>query len=199
MSQPTKPDSDFLPLPTSFASVKRIDGTDCPAYTADQVRAAILADRARLAPAAPSGEAVALVPKWEGEFTNFQQWVNKARSWLESPSHRPSVCIDAKGRRCAIGKDFMLARDEDAFPVRFFWEFQVTAPSEIEAAVELPTLAPSSPEEVAAFEAWAEKQQYDMTTHPLHWLFLNERTYAARQGWKSALEFARATLKGTTK
>lgn len=56
MNQPTTPNTveDFLPLPTSFATAKRLDGTYCPAYTADQVRAAILADRARLAPAAPS-------------------------------------------------------------------------------------------------------------------------------------------------
>lgn len=40
-----------------------------------------------------------------------------------------------------------------------------------------------------AFESWAAGEKYDMTTHPLHWLFLNERTYAARQGWKAALEY----------
>jgi hypothetical protein len=40
-----------------------------------------------------------------------------------------------------------------------------------------------------AFEAWAGSERYDMTTHPMHWLFLNERTDAARQGWKAALEY----------
>lgn len=44
--------------------------------------------------------------------------------------------------------------------------------------------------EASAFEEWASRENYDMTTHPLHWLFLNERTYAARQGWKAALNFA---------
>jgi len=53
------------------------------------------------------------------------------------------------------------------------------------------SLAACSPQEIAAFERWAAAQRYEMQTHPLHWLFLNERTNAARQGWKAALEFAR--------
>ena len=75
--------------------------------------------------AAPSEPVAPIIPKWEGQFDSFQQWVNKAQSWLASPSHRPAVCIDAKGRRCAIGADFMRARDEDAFPVRYFWECEL--------------------------------------------------------------------------
>jgi hypothetical protein len=53
-------------------------------------------------------------------------------------------------------------------------------------------LKPSSKQEVEAFEKWAADKRYDMTTHPLHWLFLNERTHAARQGWNAALEFERS-------
>ena len=34
------------------------------------------------------------------------------------------MCVDAMGRRCHNGKDFMLARDEDAFPVRYFFDFR---------------------------------------------------------------------------
>ncbi len=41
-----------------------------------------------------------------------------------------------------------------------------------------------------AFEAWAVNQKYSMDTHPLHWLFLNEKTDAARQGWKAGLVHA---------
>lgn len=41
-----------------------------------------------------------------------------------------------------------------------------------------------------AFEAWAISQHYDMRQHPLHYLFLNELTYHARQGWKAGLEYA---------
>jgi hypothetical protein len=40
-----------------------------------------------------------------------------------------------------------------------------------------------------AFEAWAAGEKMDMSCHPLHWLFLNEKTYSARQGWKAALEY----------
>lgn len=39
-----------------------------------------------------------------------------------------------------------------------------------------------------AFETWAKSQHYNMDQHPLHWLFLNEKTNAARQGWKAGLE-----------
>ena len=40
----------------------------------------------------------------------------------------------------------------------------------------------------SAFVRWAEKNGYDMTAHPLHFLFLNEKTAAARAGWKAAHE-----------
>jgi hypothetical protein len=59
-------------------------------------------------------------PDWFGQFTTFDTWVNKAAGWIDGRA----VCIDAKGRRCFNGGDFMRARDEDAFPVRFFWTFK---------------------------------------------------------------------------
>ena len=71
-----------------------------------------------------------LVPKFAGEFTSYQQWVNKGASWLKSPEHRRAMCIDALGRRVAIGADFMRARDEDSFPVYFFWECELTSAHE---------------------------------------------------------------------
>lgn len=49
------------------------------------------------------------------------------------------------------------------------------------------------------FEAWAQKEKYDMSQHPLHWLFLNERTYAARQGWKAALEYVERAIEQAAK
>lgn len=74
-------------------------------------------------------------PDWAGQFDTFQDWVNHASRALTGVEYStgglgrdgigvPSVCVDAKGRRCAIGKDFMRARDEDAFPVRYFWEMK---------------------------------------------------------------------------
>jgi hypothetical protein len=45
-----------------------------------------------------------------------------------------------------------------------------------------------------AFEQWAKVEQYDLSTHPLHWLFLDAKTYAARQGWKAALRYVGQAL-----
>ena len=66
------------------------------------------------------------------QFDSFVQWVNKASSWLtRHPSYDGkkfrALCFDAKGRRCQIGADFMRARDEDAFPIRWAWPDQPDA------------------------------------------------------------------------
>ena len=45
--------------------------------------------------------------------------------------------------------------------------------------------------EQLAFEAWASGKRYDMHQHPLHYLFMDKCTNAARQGWKAALEYVR--------
>lgn len=45
-----------------------------------------------------------------------------------------------------------------------------------------------------AFEEWAKANRYDMTTHPLHWLFLDAKTYAARDGWRGALQYVAKML-----
>lgn len=60
-------------------------------------------------------------PEWLGQFDTFGDWVNhasRAIGGLEGNLGEKisAVCIDAKGRRCNIGGDFMRARDEDAFP-----------------------------------------------------------------------------------
>ena len=46
------------------------------------------------------------------EFSSFQEWVNKASTWVNG-----GICLDANGVELKIGADFMRARDEDAFPV----------------------------------------------------------------------------------
>ncbi len=53
------------------------------------------------------------------QFNTFTQWINKAPSWIGGKN---VVCIDTKGRFCWTGKEFMRARDEDTFPVRWFRE-----------------------------------------------------------------------------
>lgn len=53
----------------------------------------------------------------DGELTSFEQWVNKATSWIGGTN---ALCADARGRVCRNGGDMMRARDEGAFPVRFW-------------------------------------------------------------------------------
>lgn len=75
------------------------------------------------------------------QFDTFQEWVNKASSWLTRHEdyndtehgdekgwrgrHFKAICFDSKGRLCYQGSDFMRARDEDTFPVRWLWPDQV--------------------------------------------------------------------------
>ena len=53
------------------------------------------------------------------EFSSFENWVANASSWY--PQHGAkssnSITVDSKGRICMIGKQFMKARDDGAFPV----------------------------------------------------------------------------------
>jgi hypothetical protein len=68
-----------------------------------------------------------LRPAWAGEFLTFADWVSFAAARLAYARGTngydvPAVCVDALGRRCSCGADFMRARDDDAFPVRYFWE-----------------------------------------------------------------------------
>ena len=44
-----------------------------------------------------------------------------------------------------------------------------------------------------AFEAWAKSQHYDMHEHPLHYLFLDPKTGAAREGWNASIRYCRET------
>lgn len=54
------------------------------------------------------------------EFKNFNQWVEKASSWLSSYDMKNIICKDQKGRVCKKGSDFMKAKDENAFPVEVY-------------------------------------------------------------------------------
>ena len=82
-------------------------------------------------------------PSWAGQFDTFDDWVNHATRALTGVTGSVGedlepVCIDAKGRRCHVGRDFMRARDEGAFPIRYFWEFEEACNShdELVAALE---------------------------------------------------------------
>jgi hypothetical protein len=79
-----------------------------------------------------------LVPLWAGEFQTFDDWVNFATKRLTGTrgmyGEVKSICVDARGRRCSIGGEFMRARDEDAFPVRYFFECVAPAAEREQAA-----------------------------------------------------------------
>ena len=68
-----------------------------------------------------------LVPLWAGEFVSHADWVNFANKRLIGTTgtygnEAKAICVDARGRRCLNGGDMARARDEDAFPVRYFFE-----------------------------------------------------------------------------
>ncbi|GAB1535638.1 hypothetical protein ADMFC3_12690 [Geovibrio sp. ADMFC3] len=56
------------------------------------------------------------------EFQSFDEWVNKAASWFQSTGiiDEHYICVDAGGRVCKKGKEFIRARDENTFPVRVY-------------------------------------------------------------------------------
>lgn len=52
--------------------------------------------------------------------------------------------------------------------------------------------------EQEAFEVFANADHFDMSQHPLHYLFLNSETSAARQGWKAAILYCRKQVDAAT-
>ena len=64
------------------------------------------------------------------QFDDFEDWCNNASRWLTchpnfDHEHFRAHCFDTLGRRCYTGADFMLARDEGAFPVKWLWPDQI--------------------------------------------------------------------------
>lgn len=59
----------------------------------------------------PEGEA-------DGEFASHMKWVNHANSWIGGTGAK---LFDTKDRPCRNGADMMQARDDDAFPVRWYY------------------------------------------------------------------------------
>lgn len=69
---------------------------------------------------------VGFVPDWSGQFDTFNDWVDHATRALTGETGSvgqplAAICVDVWRRRCNCGKDFMRARHENAFPVRYFW------------------------------------------------------------------------------
>ena len=70
-----------------------------------------------------------------------------------------------------------------------FKEMVIERNAALARLAELPD--PCDGKEQEAFEAYAVGEKLNMQCHPLHYLFLNGETYAARQGWKAAILYCR--------
>jgi len=60
------------------------------------------------------------------------------------------------------------------------------------AVGEIPTVCDGKEQE--AFEKWAAHNRFNLSEHPLHYMFLDSKTDAARQAWKGALEYVGSVL-----
>jgi hypothetical protein len=61
-------------------------------------------------------------------FDNFAQWFDEGPSWLgRRGSAETAVCLDARNRLCVANADFIRARDQKTFPVRWLWPEDVAA------------------------------------------------------------------------
>lgn len=97
----------------------------------------------------------------DGQFDTFITWVNKASSWI---GWTGAKCFDAKDRPCRQGGDMMRARDENAFPVRYYWPERFSAPV-IPTKRELAIIAsltaePKSADDIRA-EAGVKRYSFD--------------------------------------
>ncbi len=56
------------------------------------------------------------------EFDSFDHWCDTAQMQFARAGVRGGqcICVDAFGRVCTKGAEFMRARDEDRFPVKVF-------------------------------------------------------------------------------
>jgi hypothetical protein len=71
---------------------------------------------------ATSSKIEVIVGRFEFEYTSFEQWVSKAWSWFGNARLRGDqvLCVDAAGRVCLTGREFMRARDEGTFPIKVY-------------------------------------------------------------------------------
>jgi hypothetical protein len=54
----------------------------------------------------------------DGEFETCDEWAR----FGPQPPYRSATFLDAQGRRCITQQDFARAREDEAFPVRYYWE-----------------------------------------------------------------------------
>lgn len=56
------------------------------------------------------------------EFSSQQDWINKAQGIWKSHKVRSddTVCVDQRGRICNVGRHFMVAQRDNAYPIEVF-------------------------------------------------------------------------------
>lgn len=69
-------------------------------------------------------------PKFAGQFETFQESLDTTSRVLTGHVRElgfvlPAVCVDTLGRRCSVRAYSTRARDENTFPVRYFFEMEV--------------------------------------------------------------------------
>ncbi len=68
------------------------------------------------------------------------------------------------------------------------------APSTCAALEEVSHALEACEGEQEHFESWAAKRGYAMHEHPLHYIFMDEKTNAARMGWKAGVAWAQSLV-----
>lgn len=110
---------------------------------------------------------------------------NAVPGWIEKPS---------TGKECAVAAIEEMAAAAQEHATQLAGQGQEPSPrAAVTGPVEWPATCDGLEQE--AWEAWARVQRFDMSEHPMHYLFLNERTDAARQGWKGGLVYAVEQMK----
>jgi hypothetical protein len=59
---------------------------------------------------------------WDGEFDTYDEWAR----FGPQPPYGSATFRDAQGRRCITQQDFARAREEGAFPIRYYWSTSAT-------------------------------------------------------------------------
>lgn len=118
-----------------------------------------------------------------------------AGEWVMVPRVPSNSAIDAGAGKIGGGSTFD-EEDRKDMAAEIYAAMLSAAPSppvEISQAQAMREALPSvcDGKEQYAFEEWAKSSDFDMTEHPLHYLFLNDSTDAARQAWKAAIEYCR--------
>lgn len=116
-------------------------------------------------------------------------WVRKRSERAANPDGSTTYTFDF--RVCRMADE---VGDEAADTVAALMNLGETAQSELatlRAEVERLREALGRGEQ-SAFEAWAMSEGFDMAQHPLHYLFQNTKTYAARKAWIAAVDYVRA-------